>query len=155
MYVLVFLALEQCVHFLCASYSQLVQTIIDQCHLSPLPLSVQPINWQLDYTLRLYPMPTTVLILLFSYPSGFEVRSRLATSLLYFIFVASSYWQIATSGTNSRMKAATSSILETSSGMISGSRRISLTVAAQKLRKSLRHLFVQQRSEVLMRCWVS
>ena len=40
--------------------SQLVQTIVDQCHLSPLPLSVQPINWQLDHTLRLYPMPTTV-----------------------------------------------------------------------------------------------
>ena len=155
MYVLVFLAPEQCVHFLCASYSQLVQTIIDQCHLSPLPLSVQPINWQLDYTLRLYPMPTTVLILLF-FPIHPVLQFAHGLQRLYFIlfFVASSYWRIATSGTNSRMKAATSSILGTSSGMISGSRRISLTVAAQKLRKSLRHLFVQQRCEVLI-CWVS
>jgi DNA polymerase epsilon subunit 2 len=45
---------------------QLVQTIVDQCHLSPLPLSVQPINWQLDHALRLYPMPTTVCITLLS-----------------------------------------------------------------------------------------
>ncbi|KAF8324081.1 hypothetical protein DL93DRAFT_95420 [Clavulina sp. PMI_390] len=40
----------------------LVQTIVDQCHLSPLPISVQPINWALDHTLRLYPMPTTLIL---------------------------------------------------------------------------------------------
>lgn len=39
---------------------QLVQTILDQGHLSPLSLSVQPIIWELDHTMRLYPMPTAV-----------------------------------------------------------------------------------------------
>lgn len=49
--------------------TQLVQTIVDQCHLSPLPLSVQPINWALDHSLRLYPMPTTVRNLASTYSS--------------------------------------------------------------------------------------
>jgi hypothetical protein len=40
--------------------SQLVQTILDQCHLSPLPLSIRPTLWDFDHALRLYPMPTAV-----------------------------------------------------------------------------------------------
>ncbi|KAG8902425.1 DNA-directed DNA polymerase epsilon, subunit B [Tulasnella sp. 403] len=40
----------------------LVQTILDQCHLSPLTLSVQPTIWELDHALRLYPMPTTLIL---------------------------------------------------------------------------------------------
>lgn len=40
--------------------SQLVQTILDQAHLAPLPLNVRPILWDFDHSLRLYPMPTTV-----------------------------------------------------------------------------------------------
>lgn len=40
--------------------TQLVQTILDQAHLAPLPLTVRPILWDFDHSLRLYPMPTTV-----------------------------------------------------------------------------------------------
>jgi DNA polymerase epsilon subunit 2 len=39
---------------------QLVQTILDQTHLSPLPIQVRPTIWEWDHALRLYPMPTTV-----------------------------------------------------------------------------------------------
>ena len=39
---------------------QLVQTILDQTHLSPLPLHVRPTMWEYDHCLRLYPMPTAV-----------------------------------------------------------------------------------------------
>lgn len=39
---------------------QLVQTILDQAHLAPLPLPVRPVLWDYDHALRLYPMPTTV-----------------------------------------------------------------------------------------------
>ncbi|KAG9015440.1 DNA-directed DNA polymerase epsilon, subunit B [Tulasnella sp. JGI-2019a] len=40
----------------------LVQTILDQCHLSPFMLSVQPTIWEEDHALRLYPMPTSVIL---------------------------------------------------------------------------------------------
>lgn len=39
---------------------QLAQTLLDQAHLAPLPLTVRPILWGYDHALRLYPMPTTV-----------------------------------------------------------------------------------------------
>lgn len=39
---------------------QLVQTILDQSHLSPLPLSVRPVMWEFDHALRLFPLPTAV-----------------------------------------------------------------------------------------------
>ena len=35
---------------------QLVESILDQGHLCPLPLHVEPIYWELDYTLRLLPL---------------------------------------------------------------------------------------------------
>ncbi|KAG8835941.1 DNA-directed DNA polymerase epsilon, subunit B [Serendipita sp. 399] len=40
----------------------LVQTILDQVHLSPLALTVQAISWEFDHALRLYPMPTAVVL---------------------------------------------------------------------------------------------
>lgn len=40
---------------------QLVATIIHQSHLCPLPLTVQPIIWNYDHGLHLYPTPHTVL----------------------------------------------------------------------------------------------
>ncbi|KAG8960600.1 DNA-directed DNA polymerase epsilon, subunit B [Tulasnella sp. 419] len=40
----------------------LVQTVLDQCHLSPLALNVQPTIWELDHALRLYPMPTALIL---------------------------------------------------------------------------------------------
>ena len=39
---------------------QLVQTILDQSHLSPLVKSVQPVHSEFDHALRLYPLPTAV-----------------------------------------------------------------------------------------------
>lgn len=39
---------------------QLVATIIHQSHLCPLPLSIQPIIWNYDHCLHLYPTPHTV-----------------------------------------------------------------------------------------------
>ncbi|BGP19527.1 hypothetical protein JCM10213_000126 [Rhodosporidiobolus nylandii] len=40
----------------------LVQTILDQAHLTPLPLPVRPVLWDYDHALRLYPMPTTLIL---------------------------------------------------------------------------------------------
>lgn len=40
----------------------LVRTIIDQAHLCPLPISVQPRYWSFDHALRLYPLPTCVIV---------------------------------------------------------------------------------------------
>ncbi|EIW66910.1 hypothetical protein TREMEDRAFT_45435 [Tremella mesenterica DSM 1558] len=40
----------------------LVQTILDQTHLSPLPLSVRPTLWEFDHALRLYPMPSALVL---------------------------------------------------------------------------------------------
>lgn len=39
---------------------QLVESILDQAHLCPLPLTARPIHWDLDYTLRLTPLPHLV-----------------------------------------------------------------------------------------------
>jgi DNA polymerase alpha/epsilon subunit B len=39
---------------------QLVSSILEQGHLCPLPLHVRPIYWELDYTLRLTPLPHLV-----------------------------------------------------------------------------------------------
>lgn len=46
--------------FLLPAMVQLVQTVLDQAHLAPLPISVRPVLWDYDHALRLYPMPTTV-----------------------------------------------------------------------------------------------
>ncbi|GAA5982326.1 hypothetical protein JCM5350_006145 [Sporobolomyces pararoseus] len=40
----------------------LVQTILDQAHLAPLPLPIRPVFWEFDHALRLYPMPTTLVL---------------------------------------------------------------------------------------------
>jgi hypothetical protein len=39
---------------------QLVATICEQAHLCPLPLTVQPVYWDYDHALRLYPLPDVV-----------------------------------------------------------------------------------------------
>eukprot|EP01036_Dinobryon_divergens_P024299 gene24299-32735_t len=41
---------------------QLVESIIDQGHLCPLPLQSRPIYWELDYTLRLFPLPHLLIL---------------------------------------------------------------------------------------------
>lgn len=43
---------------------QLVATITHQSHLCPLPLTVQPIIWNYDHCLYLYPTPHAVLLIL-------------------------------------------------------------------------------------------
>ncbi|KAN0061752.1 DNA-directed DNA polymerase epsilon, subunit B [Thecaphora frezii] len=40
----------------------LVSTLLDQAHLCPLPASVRPVLWEHDHALRLYPMPTTLVL---------------------------------------------------------------------------------------------
>jgi DNA polymerase epsilon subunit 2 len=44
---------------------QLVMSILDQAHLSPLPLHARPIHWELDHAMRLFPLPHLVSIRLF------------------------------------------------------------------------------------------
>jgi DNA polymerase epsilon subunit 2 len=39
-----------------------VKTVLDQGHLSPLPLSASPICWQHDHALRLYPFPDALIV---------------------------------------------------------------------------------------------
>jgi len=39
-----------------------IKTVLDQGHLSPLPLSASPIYWQLDHALRLYPFPDALIV---------------------------------------------------------------------------------------------
>lgn len=41
---------------------QLVDTILSQAHLSPLPLHVRPVHWELDHTLRLFPLPNLLIL---------------------------------------------------------------------------------------------
>lgn len=40
----------------------LVSTILDQSHLCPLSQSVQPLAWEFDHAMRLYPMPTALIL---------------------------------------------------------------------------------------------
>ena len=40
----------------------LVKTLMDQSHLCPLPLSVQPVYWNYDNALRLYPLPDMLIL---------------------------------------------------------------------------------------------
>lgn len=41
--------------------SHAIKTVLDQGHLSPLPLSTSPIYWQHDHALRLYPFPDALI----------------------------------------------------------------------------------------------
>ncbi|CAL9231124.1 unnamed protein product [Arabidopsis halleri] len=43
-------------------FKHLVYTITHQSHLCPLPLMVQPIIWNYDHSLRLYPTPHTIVL---------------------------------------------------------------------------------------------
>uniref|UniRef100_A0A0E0QK29 DNA polymerase II subunit 2 n=1 Tax=Oryza rufipogon TaxID=4529 RepID=A0A0E0QK29_ORYRU len=43
-------------------FEHLVATITHQSHLCPLPLTVQPIIWNYDHCLRLYPTPHTIVL---------------------------------------------------------------------------------------------
>ena len=41
---------------------QLVDTLLRQAHLCPLPLGIRPIYWELDYTMRLFPLPDVLVL---------------------------------------------------------------------------------------------
>lgn len=38
----------------------IAKVLLDQAHLSPLPLAVQPVAWEFSHALRLYPAPDVV-----------------------------------------------------------------------------------------------
>lgn len=46
----------------CDHFEHLVATITHQSHLCPLPLTVQPIIWNYDHCLYLYPTPHTIVL---------------------------------------------------------------------------------------------
>ncbi|OLL25076.1 DNA polymerase epsilon subunit B [Neolecta irregularis DAH-3] len=45
-----------------AARNVLVRTILDQGHLSPFHVSIKPVLWDFDYTLRLFPLPTALIV---------------------------------------------------------------------------------------------
>merc|ERR1712224_713526 len=45
-----------------ALFENLASMLLQQNHLCPLPLTAEPINWELDHTLRIYPL-TDLLVL--------------------------------------------------------------------------------------------
>ncbi|KAF7251478.1 DNA polymerase epsilon subunit 2 [Varanus komodoensis] len=54
---------RNCVRFPCSGLdipNHFVKTILSQGHLTPLPLSVSPVYWAYDYTLRTYPLPDLI-----------------------------------------------------------------------------------------------
>lgn len=65
---------------------QLVHTLLDHGHLCPLPLTSRPIYWELDYTLRLFPLPD--LVRDFGFLSlHCATHSRLLTDIVAFLQV--------------------------------------------------------------------
>lgn len=42
--------------------SQLVSSLCDQAYLSPLPAHVQPVLWEHDHALRLFPLPDALIL---------------------------------------------------------------------------------------------
>ena len=53
---------------------QLVDTILSQAHLFPLPPTVKPVNWDLDYTMRLHPLPQ--LLVLADHASDYKISGN-------------------------------------------------------------------------------
>jgi DNA polymerase epsilon subunit 2 len=52
--------LQNTLRILTCNREQLVQSILDQAHLSPLTINIQPTLADYDHSLRLYPLPTAV-----------------------------------------------------------------------------------------------
>lgn len=61
---------------------QLVQSILDQSHLTPLTTTIQSTLSDFDHALRLYPLPTAV---------SYNLEVRLSFTLISFSRL---YWQI-------------------------------------------------------------
>lgn len=43
-------------------HAQLVQTVLDQAHLCPVPPTLQPVYWDYDHAMRLYPLPDVLIL---------------------------------------------------------------------------------------------
>ncbi|KXS14233.1 Pole2 protein [Gonapodya prolifera JEL478] len=44
------------------AHVHLVQTVVAQSHLCPLPLEIRPVSWAYDAAMRVYPLPQTVIL---------------------------------------------------------------------------------------------
>lgn len=53
-------------------FCHLAITLLQQSHLCPLPLVVQPVHWQFDQALQLYPLPHAVILADSSAPSSYR-----------------------------------------------------------------------------------
>jgi len=56
-------------------HEHMIRTVIDQAHLCPLPLSVQPVYWSYDYALRLTATPDVLVVAEDGDPYEFEYSS--------------------------------------------------------------------------------
>jgi hypothetical protein len=63
---------------------QLVATITHQSHLCPFPLTKEPIAWNYDHSLHLYPTPHTVLLILELFLFAFFIFIFYSTIFVYF-----------------------------------------------------------------------
>lgn len=45
-----------------AAFEHLCATLLQQSHLCPVPLEAQPVFWQLDHALHLYPLPDALVL---------------------------------------------------------------------------------------------
>ena len=43
-------------------FAHLALTLLQQSHLCPLPLVVQPVHWMFDHVMQLYPLPHVVVV---------------------------------------------------------------------------------------------
>jgi hypothetical protein len=57
--------------------NQIVQSILDQAHLCPLPASSRPVYWQLDHAMRLFPVPHLVI----QYPLLLKINDPIGTHM--------------------------------------------------------------------------
>lgn len=58
---------------------QLVRTIVDGAHLSPLPLTTRQVSWAHDHALRIYPIPDAVSFNYLSYSGVWMIVYLLAS----------------------------------------------------------------------------
>jgi DNA polymerase epsilon subunit 2 len=46
----------------CDRVDHAIKTMLDQAHLCPVPLAAQPVYWQYDHSLRLFPLPDALIV---------------------------------------------------------------------------------------------
>jgi len=84
--------------FICCVFKlQLVATITHQSHLCPLPLTKQqPIIWNYDHSLHLYPTPHTVLLIpeLFLFPFSYNTTMSFTVTIYSIWYLTYQYLEI-------------------------------------------------------------